>query len=180
MTATVLATGGAGYIGSHVVAELLAAGHRAVILDDFSNADPAAVDRIAAIGVGRPELVVADARDAAVLDALFRRFRIDAVVHLAGLKAVAESVARPLDYYAVNVGGVEMASASVKDKAVQGPIVSTSPLVCTARAQMVTDPGSRPVGSYVNSPVNSSTSSTVTVVSAGTPGRLGSLAVIRN
>ena len=64
MTATVLATGGAGYIGSHVVAELLAAGHRAVILDDFSNADPAAVDRIAAIGVGRPELVVADVRDA--------------------------------------------------------------------------------------------------------------------
>jgi UDP-glucose 4-epimerase len=147
MTATVLATGGAGYIGSHVVAELLAAGYRAVILDDFSNADPAAVERIAAIGVGRPELVAADVRDAAALDALFRRWRIDAVVHLAGLKAVAESVALPLDYYNVNVGGavalmqamwrhgvarlVFSSSATVYGVPEKNPVDETAPLGAT-------------------------------------------------
>jgi UDP-glucose 4-epimerase len=105
MTLTVLATGGAGYIGSHVVAELLQAGHRAVLLDDLSNADANVVDRVAALGHGRPELVVGDIRDADLLDRLFTGQRIDAVVHLAGLKAVGESVAQPLRYHAVNVGG---------------------------------------------------------------------------
>jgi UDP-glucose 4-epimerase len=102
---TVLVTGGAGYIGAHVVAELLAAGRRPVILDDFSTSRPDAVERIDALGLGAAELVVGDVRDRAVLDAVFSRFAIDAVVHLAGLKAVAESVADPLLYYEVNVGG---------------------------------------------------------------------------
>jgi UDP-glucose 4-epimerase len=101
----VLATGGAGYIGSHVVAELLATGRRVVIIDDFSNADPATVERIAAIGLGTPELLRGDVRDAALLDEAFTRFPIDAVIHLAGLKAVGESVADPLRYHAVNLGG---------------------------------------------------------------------------
>ena len=62
--ATILATGGAGYIGSHVVAELLAAGQRVVILDDLSNADGDVPDRIAALGNGTPEMVVGDVCDA--------------------------------------------------------------------------------------------------------------------
>ncbi len=102
---TVLATGGAGYIGSHVVAELLASGRRVVILDDFSNAEPAVVDRIEALGHGRPELVAGDIRDPEALDAAIGGFDVEAVVHLAGLKAVGESVADPLGYYGVNVGG---------------------------------------------------------------------------
>src|SRR4051794_15306866 len=102
---TVLATGGAGYIGSHVVAELLATGRRVVILDDFSNSSPEVVERIAAIGVGTPDLVVGDIRDPERLEVAFTRFPIDAVIHLAGLKAVGESVADPLRYHAVNLGG---------------------------------------------------------------------------
>ncbi len=105
MTETVLATGGAGYIGSHVVTELLASGRRVVIIDDFSNSDPATVERIAAIGVGTPELVQGDIRDPARLDEAFSRFPIDAVIHLAGLKAVGKSVTDPLLYHAVNLGG---------------------------------------------------------------------------
>jgi UDP-glucose 4-epimerase len=102
---TVLATGGAGYIGSHVAAALLAAKHRVVILDDFSNSHPEVIDRINAIGPGRAALVRGDVRDEALLDDLFATHRIDAVVHLAGLKAVGESVEKPLLYQRVNVGG---------------------------------------------------------------------------
>ena len=105
MQATVLATGGAGYIGSHVVVELMAAGHRVVVLDDFSNADEGTPGRIAAIGNGTPEVVTGDIRDPAALEAAFAGRGIDAVIHLAGLKAVGESVEQPLRYFDVNVGG---------------------------------------------------------------------------
>ena len=105
MRATVLATGGAGYIGSHVVVELMAAGHRVVILDDFSNASEDTLGRIAAVGHGAAELVSGDIRDPAALDAAFAGRGVDAVIHLAGLKAVGESVAQPLRYFDVNVGG---------------------------------------------------------------------------
>ena len=98
MATTVLATGGAGYIGSHVVAELLASGRRVVILDDFSNAARDVPERIAKLGFGAPELVEGDVCDPARLAEVFGRHRIDAVVHLAGLKAVGESVAEPLRY----------------------------------------------------------------------------------
>jgi UDP-glucose 4-epimerase len=102
---TVLATGGAGYIGSHVVAALLAGGRRVVILDDFSNAARDVPERIAALGHGVPDVVDGDVCDPARLEAVFGQFRIDAVIHMAGLKAVGESVAQPLRYMAVNVGG---------------------------------------------------------------------------
>jgi UDP-glucose 4-epimerase len=102
---TVLATGGAGYIGSHVVAALLAAGRRVVILDDLSNAARDVPERIAALGHGVPDVVEGDICDPARLEAVFGQLRIDAVIHMAGLKAVGESVAQPLRYMAVNVGG---------------------------------------------------------------------------
>jgi UDP-glucose 4-epimerase len=105
MTETVLATGGAGFIGSHVVSELLATGRRVVVLDDFSNSSADVIDRVAAIGQGTPELVRGDIRDPQALAEAFGRRRIDAVIHFAGLKAVGESVAEPLRYYDVNVGG---------------------------------------------------------------------------
>jgi UDP-glucose 4-epimerase len=88
-----------------VVAELLASGRRVVILDDFSNAARDVPDRIAALGLGTPELVEGDVGDPGVLGEVFGRFGIDAVVHMAGLKAVGESVAEPLRYMRVNVGG---------------------------------------------------------------------------
>lgn len=107
MAETVLVTGGAGYIGSHTTVELLQAGHEVVVVDNLTNASPVALDAVARLA-GRPvrELVVADVADAAALDDLFTRHHIDAVVHFAALKAVGESVAEPLRYYANNVGGL--------------------------------------------------------------------------
>jgi len=126
---TVLATGGAGYIGSHVVAELLAAGWRVVILDDFSNADLAVPARIEALGHGSAEVVAGDIRDAALLDDILRRHAPDAVVHLAGLKAVGESVERPVAYYDVNVGGAVALLAAMQRRGVTRLVFSSSATV---------------------------------------------------
>lgn len=101
---TILVTGGAGYIGSHVSAALLAAGYDVVVLDDFSNASPLAIERVNALGHGAALVVAGDCRDGALLDRLFAAHDIAAAIHMAGLKAVGESVARPQLYYDVNLG----------------------------------------------------------------------------
>ncbi|HQS99183.1 MAG: UDP-glucose 4-epimerase GalE [Hydrogenophilales bacterium 16-64-46] len=115
----VLLTGGAGYIGSHTAVECLAAGHEVVVFDNLSNSSVKSLDRVARIA-GRPvTFVEGDIRDRAALRALFAKHSIDAVVHFAGLKAVGESVAKPLHYYDNNIGGSialfeVMAEAGVK------------------------------------------------------------------
>ncbi len=76
-----------------------------MILDDFSNSSPEVIERIGSLGHGRPNLVVGDVGDPRTLDEVFSRFDIAAVIHLAGLKSVSESVEQPLRYYCVNVGG---------------------------------------------------------------------------
>ncbi|MCU4652382.1 UDP-glucose 4-epimerase GalE [Roseibacterium sp. SDUM158016] len=102
----ILLTGGAGYIGSHTFLALAEAGHDVVILDNFVNARRSVVDRLAQI-VGRPvEAIDADVRDAEALEAAFRKGGFEAVVHFAALKAVSESVEKPLDYFDVNIGGL--------------------------------------------------------------------------
>ena len=103
--ATVLLTGGTGYIGSHTCVELIGAGHATVLLDNLCNSSPVVVERIAKITGKRPVFVEGDIRDRAALDRLFDAHPVDAVIHFAGLKAVGDSVTRPLDYYANNVGG---------------------------------------------------------------------------
>ena len=106
MPSTVLVTGGAGFIGSHTCLALMEAGYDVVVVDDLSNSSEVALDRIRELG--EPDKLVfhhVDLRDADGLDAVLRANPVDAVVHFAGLKAVGESVARPLDYYDVNVGG---------------------------------------------------------------------------
>jgi UDP-glucose 4-epimerase len=101
----VLVTGGAGYIGSHTMVELLGAGLQVVCVDNFCNSTPRALQRVETIA-GRPvRLIEGDIRDAATLDRAFSAAPIAAVIHFAALKAVGESVARPLDYYDNNVGG---------------------------------------------------------------------------
>jgi UDP-glucose 4-epimerase len=106
MASRILLTGGAGYIGSHTHVALVAAGHDVVILDNFSNAKPAVRGRLEQI-TGKPvTLIDADVRDAAALAAVFRDHAIDAVVHFAALKAVGESMAKPLAYFDVNIGGL--------------------------------------------------------------------------
>lgn len=105
MSGTILVTGGAGYIGSHTVVELLQAGHEVVVLDNLSNASPESLERVARITGRRAELVVGDLRDEARVSDLLARRRFDAAIHFAGLKAVGESVSVPLAYYDNNVAG---------------------------------------------------------------------------
>jgi UDP-glucose 4-epimerase len=106
-SATVLVTGGAGFIGSHTCVELLEHGYEVIVIDDHSNSSPAALRRVEKIG-GRPLLATyqLDIRDTEALDGVFRDHRIDAVVHFAAKKAVGESMLIPLDYYSINVGGL--------------------------------------------------------------------------
>jgi UDP-glucose 4-epimerase len=105
MRGIVLVTGGAGFIGSHVAAALIEADYKVVILDNFENSQSDVGDRLSAMGFCAHELVAADVRDADALDRLFTVCRIDAVVHMAGKKAVSESIADPLLYYSANLSG---------------------------------------------------------------------------
>ena len=106
MASCILLTGGAGYIGSHTHIALIAAGHKVVILDDFSNAQHSVPARLEQI-TGQPVTVIdADVRDADALDKVFATHTIDAVVHFAARKAVGESMAVPLDYFDVNINGL--------------------------------------------------------------------------
>lgn len=102
---TILVTGGAGYIGSHTVVELLQAGHEVVVVDNFSNSSPVSLERVTRITGRQVQVVEADIRNRSALDEAFSRFRPAAVIHFAGLKAVGESVAQPLRYYDNNVAG---------------------------------------------------------------------------
>lgn len=101
----ILVTGGTGYIGSHTVVQLLEAGHEVVVLDNLSNSSLAVLNRVEQITGLCPAFVEGDVRDRGLLRRLFGEHHIAAAVHFAGLKAVGESVAQPLRYYDVNVGG---------------------------------------------------------------------------
>ncbi len=123
-TPAVLATGGAGYIGSHTMVELLAAGFDVICLDNFSNSSPEAVRRVEKIAGKRVTLVNGDVRDREVLARVFKR-PIDAVIHFAALKAVGESVQQPVAYYDNNICGT-LALLAAMDAAGVGRIVFSS------------------------------------------------------
>ena len=101
----VLVTGGAGYIGSHTCVELLEAGHEIFVVDNLSNGHEVALERVRGITNCELQYINADIRDSNALSKIFSTFKPEAVIHFAGLKAVGESVADPLLYYDVNVGG---------------------------------------------------------------------------
>ncbi|WP_224816551.1 UDP-glucose 4-epimerase GalE [Hasllibacter sp. MH4015] len=106
MTQRILLTGGAGYIGSHTYVALVEAGYDVTILDNFQNANRSVIARLEDL-TGQPvTLAEADVRDATTLASLFAEHVFDAVVHFAALKAVGESVERPLDYFDVNISGL--------------------------------------------------------------------------
>ena len=98
----VLVTGGAGYIGSHTVVELIEAGREVIIIDNFSNSKPEVIDRIEKIAGKRPKLYACDLLDLEATRKVFAENEIDSVIHFAGLKAVGESCAQPLRYYSHN------------------------------------------------------------------------------
>ncbi|QXL83256.1 UDP-glucose 4-epimerase GalE [Comamonas sp. NLF-1-9] len=134
----ILLTGGAGYIGSHMYLALSQAGQASVLLDNFSNSHPQVLERLASITGKAPLCIRGDVRDSALLKEIFARHRISAVVHFAALKAVAQSVEKPLDYYDNNVGGTmslmrAMAAADVRT------------LVFSSSATVYGDPDSVPV-----------------------------------
>ncbi|MEU8520338.1 UDP-glucose 4-epimerase GalE [Streptomyces sp. NBC_01216] len=124
---TVLVTGGAGFIGSHTCVELLEHGYEVVVVDDYSNSSPEALERVAKIA-GRPLAAVhrADLRDRRALDAVFAAHPIDAVIHFAAKKAVGESVRIPIAYYDVNVGGTTALLAAMHAHGVRRMVFSSS------------------------------------------------------
>ena len=99
----VLVTGGAGYIGSHTVVELINAGHQVVVVDDLSNAKAEVMDRIQTITGVRPDFYQVDCSDKEKLREIFQAHKVDAVIHFAGFKAVGESVKMPMKYYRNNL-----------------------------------------------------------------------------
>lgn len=125
----VLLTGGAGYIGSHTAVEMHEAGHEVVIIDNFSNSSPLAVERVEKIIGKQIPVYNADVADEAALDRIFSEHKIDAVVHFAGLKAVGESVSKPLEYYQNNLGSTFSLLAAMKRAGVCKLIFSSSATV---------------------------------------------------
>ncbi len=125
MSETILVTGGAGFIGSHIAVELATSGYDVVLLDNFGNSTRAVLPRIAELA-GRPvPCIEGDVRDIDVLRRAFHDHPVTGVVHCAGLKAVAESEQRPLAYYSVNVGGT-FALAEVMGEAGVAKLVFSS------------------------------------------------------
>ena len=135
----ILVTGGTGYIGSHTCVALVQAGHDLLILDNLCNSRADVVDRLETLCGKRPGFVEGDVRDAATLDKLFARHPISAVVHFAGLKAVGESVEKPLEYYDNNVHGTLRLLAAMGRAKVRAFVFSSS-------ATVYGDPASVPIG----------------------------------
>lgn len=104
----ILVTGGAGFIGSHTVVELMNCGKEVVIVDNFSNSKPEVLNRIERICGKAPKFYQVDLLDKEGLDKVFCENSIDSVIHFAGLKAVGESVSKPLEYYHNNITGTLM------------------------------------------------------------------------
>ena len=125
----VLVTGGAGYIGVHTCVELLDSGYRVVVLDNFCNSHPQALQRIETITGKRVDLVEADIRDTAKVESALKIHNCRAVIHFAGLKAVGESTSDPLEYYDVNVGGALSLLRAMKTAQISTLVFSSSATV---------------------------------------------------
>ncbi len=125
----VLVTGGTGYIGSHTIVELYKKGYEIDILDNLFNSKITVIDKIEKLAGKRPGFYEIDLRNYEALDELFREKNYDLVIHFAGLKAVAESVEKPLEYYENNVGGTVNLLKCMKEHNVHKIIFSSSATV---------------------------------------------------
>lgn len=132
MSARIIVAGGAGYIGSHVCVELLSRGDALLIIDDFSNSHPEAVERIRELAMGDVQLLKADMADEAQRETIVNAvtaFKPDGAIHLAGLKAVGESVAEPARYYRVNLGSALTLTAALEAANAKTIVFSSSATV---------------------------------------------------
>ncbi|WP_088210666.1 UDP-glucose 4-epimerase GalE [Shewanella sp. Shew256] len=135
---TILVTGGAGYIGTHTVVELLNAGSEVIVLDNLSNSSIEALNRVERITGKSVTFYQGDILNKALLQKVFSDHNIDAVIHFAGLKAVGESVAKPLKYYENNVTGTLILCQVMAEFKVKNLVFSSS-------ATVYGDPASLPI-----------------------------------
>ena len=125
----ILVTGGAGYIGSHTCVELLNEGYEVVIVDNLYNSNQKAVDRIEQITQKKATFYQNDILDREALDQIFTKENVDAVIHFAGLKAVGESVRKPIEYYTNNIQGTLILTDVMRKHNVKNIIFSSSATV---------------------------------------------------
>ena len=111
----ILVMGGAGYIGSHTCIELIKAGYEVVVIDNLCNSSLESVKRVEKLSESDIPFHKVDVRDKAGLTRVFERYSIDGVIHFAGLKAVGESVEKPIEYYNTNVGGTFILAEVMRD-----------------------------------------------------------------
>ena len=128
----ILVTGGAGYIGSHTCLELLKAGYEVVVVDNLSNSKEESLRRVQELAGRSLDFHKVDLLDRTALDGVFQRYKIQSVIHFAGLKAVGESVSVPLRYYQNNVAGTLMLCEVMQARGVKDLVFSSS---CTVYGQ---------------------------------------------
>lgn len=133
---TIFVTGGAGYIGSHAVLELLECGHNVIVADNFSNSKPEALERVKKISGREFAYYKIDIRDADKLDLVFSSHKVDCVMHFAGLKAVGESVSEPLKYYSNNLESTIALCSAMQRHEVRKMIFSSSASVYCGSNEM--------------------------------------------
>jgi len=126
---TILVTGGSGYIGTHTCVELLVAGYDVLVVDNFSNSEKIALEKVEEIAGRSVKLFEIDIRNEDLLSAVFKRYSIEAVIHFAGSKAVFESIENPLTYYDNNVGGTISLCKVMSKYGVKNIIFSSSATV---------------------------------------------------
>lgn len=126
---SILVTGGTGYIGSHTVVELQNAGYEVVVADNLCNSSRESLKRVEELTGKTVKFYEADIRDRAAMDKVFEENKIESVIHFAGLKAVGESVQKPVEYYDNNIGGTLTLIESMRDHNVKNIVFSSSATV---------------------------------------------------
>ena len=125
----ILLTGGTGYIGSHAAVVLIEAGHKVVLFDNLSNSRRDVVDRLESITNQSIPFIEGDVRDISLLSKTIKDYKVDAVVHFAGLKAVGESVEKPIEYFDNNVGGTISLLEAMQENQLKTLVFSSSATV---------------------------------------------------
>ena len=148
---TVLITGGAGYIGSHITVELLNSGYQVIIVDNLSNSKQQVISRIQQITGKKPIFYKQDILNKDALNKIFQENKIDAVIHCAGLKSVAESVKEPLKYYKTNIGTTLTLLEIMQKNNVKNLVFSSSATVYgNPKSVPITE--SQPIGANLSNP----------------------------